>query len=409
MRKRSVLFPRACKQVRPSGAIDAFVNLPVRVAPGEKPRYERHYLGPYGSPEAAAEYARLNEAWRQNNGFVAPKRDILSVAGLCREFMAYCRTNYSPKSREPKKYFRALSQLVDFFGTEPAEKMGLLEIENFRNSLIRSDRYCRQEINARITRIKSALTWAAQRRIIPAAVVAEICLLKPIPRGRYRDNPKVKPVPIEHVLATLPYLSSTVAAMVRLQLITGCRPEEIRIMRPRDIDRELKNGCWRYKPAHHKTQRFSEIKIIPLNEAARAIIAEFSILLPDDSDEYIFRPVDAVAEQRRKKAENVKKPKTPSRAARDLARRKARREKFADCYSAAAYRRAIARAAKKAGVPHWFPYQLRHTSATEVRKRFGLEAAQILLGHKNPGTTLIYAEPDVAAAEKLAGKINDIY
>lgn len=240
-------------------------------------------------------------------------------------------------------------------------------------------------------------------------VAAEVHLLKPIPRGRYRDNPPVLPVPMEHVLATLPLLSSPVAAMVRLQLLTGCRPEEIRIIRPCDIDRELKNDCWRYTPAHHKTQRFNEPKIIPLNESARAIIAEFSILLPDDSDEYLFRPVDAVAEQRRAKAADGATPKTPSRTARDLERRKAQREKFADCYSAGSYRRAIARAAQKANVPHWFPYQLRHTSATEVRKRFGLEAAQILLGHKNPSTTLIYVEPDVSEAEKLAGKIKDLF
>ena len=29
----------------------------------------------------------------------------------------------------------------------------------------------------------------------------------------------------------------------------------------------------------------------------------------------------------------------------------------------------------------WSPNQLRHAAATEVRKQFGLEAAQIILGH----------------------------
>lgn len=268
MRKRSVFFPKICKQVRSSGVMDAFVNLPVPVAAGQKTRYERHYLGPFGSTEAATQYARLKELWQRNNGGVTSKREILSIAGMCREFMAYCRSNYAPTSYEPEKYFRSLSQLIDFCGPESAESFGLLRLEQFRTSLISSDRYCRKEINQRIWRVKAAFDRAAQRKLIPVTVAAEVRLLKPIQRGRYRDNPPVPPVPMEHVLATLPFLSSPVAAMIRLQLLTGCRPEEIRIMRPCDIDRELKNDCWRYTPEHHKTQRFNEAKIIPLKKRA---------------------------------------------------------------------------------------------------------------------------------------------
>jgi site-specific recombinase XerD len=38
--------------------------------------------------------------------------------------------------------------------------------------------------------------------------------------------------------------------------------------------------------------------------------------------------------------------------------------------------------------------RLRHLAATEVRKKHGLEAAQILCGHKHASTTEIYAEVD---------------
>jgi hypothetical protein len=50
-------------------------------------------------------------------------------------------------------------------------------------------------------------------------------------------------------------------------------------------------------------------------------------------------------------------------------------------YAPSAYGRAIKRAAEKAGVPNWSPNQLRHTRGTEVRKQFGLEAAQVVPGH----------------------------
>ncbi len=63
-------------------------------------------------------------------------------------------------------------------------------------------------------------------------------------------------------------------------------------------------------------------------------------------------------------------------------------------YQENSYRNALQRAAKRAGVEKWFPNQLRHTRATEIRKEFGLEAAQVILGHEKADVTQIYAESD---------------
>lgn len=59
-----------------------------------------------------------------------------------------------------------------------------------------------------------------------------------------------------------------------------------------------------------------------------------------------------------------------------------------------AYRQAIKRACKKAGVPAWHPHQLRHNAATNLRKEFGLETARVILGHRSAAVTTIYAEAD---------------
>jgi integrase len=57
-------------------------------------------------------------------------------------------------------------------------------------------------------------------------------------------------------------------------------------------------------------------------------------------------------------------------------------------------------------VPRWHPHQLRHTYATRVRARYGLEAAQILLGHSSALVTdAVYAERDMAKAQMIAEKI----
>jgi integrase len=54
---------------------------------------------------------------------------------------------------------------------------------------------------------------------------------------------------------------------------------------------------------------------------------------------------------------------------------------------------------------HWHPHQLRHTHGTEIRRQFGLEAAQVVLGHTSAQVTQIYAERDQAQAVDVAAKI----
>ncbi len=51
-----------------------------------------------------------------------------------------------------------------------------------------------------------------------------------------RETEKVRPVPQEHIDAALPFMPPVVAGMVRLQLLTGCRPDEVCRLRPMDLD-----------------------------------------------------------------------------------------------------------------------------------------------------------------------------
>jgi integrase len=71
----------------------------------------------------------------------------------------------------------------------------------------------------------------------------------------------------------------------------------------------------------------------------------------------------------------------------------------------ASYRRAIRRACEKGGIPIWCPNQLRHSRGTEIRKRYGLEASQAVLGHSELGVTQVYAEVDHDTARRVMGEI----
>ena len=53
----------------------------------------------------------------------------------------------------------------------------------------------------------------------------------------------------------------------------------------------------------------------------------------------------------------------------------------------------------------WAPNQLRHNAGTRLRKEYGLEAAQVILGHKTLAVTQVYAEKNVAAAQKIMAEV----
>ena len=53
-------------------------------------------------------------------------------------------------------------------------------------------------------------------------------------------------------------------------------------------------------------------------------------------------------------------------------------------------------------LPRWTPNMLRHSTATEIRKRFDLEAVQSILGHASMNTSEVYAEKNMALAREIA-------
>jgi hypothetical protein len=50
----------------------------------------------------------------------------------------------------------------------------------------------------------------------------------------------------------------------------------------------------------------------------------------------------------------------------------------------------------------WSPNRLRHTCGTRVRAEYGLEAAQVYLGHTKADVTQIYAERDLAKGQTVS-------
>jgi integrase len=188
-------------------------------------------------------------------------------------------------------------------------------------------------------------------------------------RGR-TDAPEpdpVGPVTDADVDKTLPYLSRHVRGMVEVQRLTGMRPGEVCRLRAADIDRV--GPVWFYRPAQHKTAHKGKDRAVAIGPRAQQVLSEFPT---DDPTSYVFSP----------------------------GRRKAGR--VGTRYAVRSYRQAVVRACDRAGVAHWHPNQLRHTRGTEVRKVYGLAAAQCVLGHANAKVTEVYAERDGELAVRVA-------
>ena len=53
----------------------------------------------------------------------------------------------------------------------------------------------------------------------------------------------------------------------------------------------------------------------------------------------------------------------------------------------------------------WASHQLRHRAGTDARAMFGIDAAQLLLGHSDVRTTERYAIPDESKMMEMAEKM----
>jgi integrase len=94
---------------------------------------------------------------------------------------------------------------------------------------------------------------------------------------------------------------------------------------------------------------------------------------------------------------------TPSQRART---RKARRSRpIGEHYTTMSYGYAIAQGCKKAEIDRWHAHHLRHTAATRLRKEFGVDAARVILGHRSPVVTEVYAELDRTKALDVLGRV----
>jgi integrase len=378
------------------------------------------YLGPYGSAASKREYDRLTGEWlaagRQLPGgteAVKPK-----IVAMLARFWPFAKQHYRGKDGKPSKELDniryAIRPLKRLYGHTLVEDFGPLALKALQQRMI-EDGLSRPVVNSRIGKIKRVFRWAVSEQICPPAVLQGLLAVSGLQKGRTaaREPAPIEPVNDATVEATLVHLPAVVQDMVRIQRLVGCRPGEVCTLRPCDVDRT--GAIWEYRPESHKTQHRGGARLIFIGPRAQAILRPY---LLRDSSAYCFQPADS---ERKRKAQMREARKTPVQPSQ-VDRKKRRPKRMpGDRYDRMAYTRAIRRACDMADqkahaddptipvtqriVSRWAPNRLRHAAATEIRRKFGLEAAQVVLGHSRADVTQVYAERDGKLAAKIMGEV----
>lgn len=383
-----------------------------------------YWLGPHGSRESRETYHRVIAEW-EASGRRLP--DLASVAAkpsnsqhpgptvteIVREYWFHAKQEYSRSAAIGVR--TTLRVLRELHGSTPAASFGPNALRQVRDSMVQGREvadyprppWCRKTVNTRIGHVVRMFRWAASRELIKAEVYHALQTLPALRRGKTVavDHEPVGPVALALVDAVRPFVSRQVAALIDLQLLTGARPGELIGLRAIDID--TSHDPWRAVLREHKSSHRGKERTVYFGPRAQDILGRFMPGRPIDT--FLFSPREAERERYAARPTHRRAPAPQAASGRTLG----------DCYSVAAYRRAIQRACDRAfPVPsgadaagwlaehRWHPNQLRHTAATTIRREFGLEAAQLVLGHSSALVTdAVYAERDQSKVAEVLRRV----
>lgn len=349
------------------------------------------YLGAHDTPASLVAYDRVIAEWLANGRrLFEPSEDALKIVDLVGAFWLHAQQHYvknGRKTNEQKAMRKVLKYLRDLYGETEIPEFGPTALKAVRQKMIDAGN-CRKFINQQVKRIRHVFKWGVSQELVPAETWHRLQAVAGLQAGKCAapETEPVEAVEDQTVDTTLVHLPERVADMVKLQRLTGMRPGEVILLTPGDVDRG--GAAWVYRPSEHKMEHKERGRLVFIGPQAQGILSRYLL----------------------------------------------RTERSAPCfvgtrgqpYTVPAYRKAIHRACEVAfGMPAelrkrkltaeqkqaatawrvkhcWDPNQLRHAAATMIRKRYGLEGSQVILGHAKADTTQIYAERDFEKAAAIA-------
>jgi integrase len=333
----------------------------------------RIYLGKHGTDQSKQRYRQLVAEWLRNGATLTTQlilADGLTIVGLVAAYLTFAESYYvkdGTVTDEVHGIRSALRRLEEMYGGSRVSDFRPSHLKNVRRWMIEQG-LSRKYINDSVNRIRRMFKWGVENELVSPEVLHSLQAISGLKKGRSgaKEVPPVQPVPLDVLNTTLGQMCEVVSALVRFQYMTGCRPGEARMLRPCDV--ESHGDVWEYRPASHKSEHHDRERRIFVGPRTQAVLAPW---LKRDPSNYCFRPDESATRFR------------------------------GECFRRDSYYRAVAQACDRAGVESWSPNQLRHSRATELRARYGLDAAQTVLGHSSADVTQVYAERDFDMARRI--------
>ena len=326
-----------------------------------------------------------------------PKPNSTTIAELAEAYEEHAKTYYRKNGKQTSQMWqvsRVIEHLKDTFGKLSANEFGPSMLRLFIEHFIK-EKLSRITVNKYAREAKRVFKWGVANELVEPSVYQALAAVESLKAGRSEatESKPVRPVLDSHIEKVKAALPPTLAALVDIQLLTAARPGELLKIRPCDIDRS--GAIWEVNVIGHKTEHHGKSRMLFFGPKAQAILKP--LMLQCGPGEFIFSPKHAITErnvdckQRRRPGQRSDEPKTD--------------RKVRGHYDTNSYRRAIMRACEEADVPDWTPNQLRHTAATRIRKQYGIDAAQVILGHSSADVTQVYAEVDRKKALDVVGEM----
>jgi integrase len=336
------------------------------------------YCGTWGSPEAEETYRRQVAEWLAAGRKLPEEKAGPTVEDLADAWLGWLATRNVKRGEETTHVERArrvAGEVVALYGSEPAAGFRPTWMRTLAGTW-KARGLVTLTTNQYLSTVRQLVKWGVKMEMIPAEALVRVQAAGGVSwRDGFGVPEPVGPVPEDVLEATLAAFSTSwrgrqIRDLLRLMRHSGLRPAEACSMRMGDIEQGESSWTYRVAADWNKVEHQGIARVVPLGPKCQEVVAPWLQRARSRYDYgFLFRNLAG----------------GPCRVN--------------------SLRNATYQACDRAGVAKWSPNQLRHNYATEVRARYGIEAARTALGHGDVDTTLIYAERDLELARKIAREL----
>jgi integrase len=326
------------------------------------------YLGPFGSNVSKKKYAELAAQFAGSQVMPDPQKHKATIGELT---LAFLKAHSEMPEKEVWHYKRICKLLNRRHGHLPASMFGTGELSRLRTSLLAGDWMTAEErkhpkagpwsvfmANRGVNKIRSLFRWGEEQGHVAPGVYAHLQALRPLSKATQARQTKPRQgIDLPALLAILPHLPPSVAALLEIQWWSGMRPSEAVRMKADNL--EQREGVWFYWLLEHKNAWR------PGREREAVILGPEAIR--------VLRPWLEAAKLKGKGVPIFPSGKTGRQ------------------YTVGGYAQAIARAFEEyPKLEKFTPYQCRHGMKRRVTRELGLDAARAALRQSSLETTAHY-------------------